>query len=371
MEAALSLTELLRRMVELNGSDLHISTNSPPRVRVFGHLQPLEMPALSAADTKSLAYSVLTDAQKHHLEEELEVDFSFGIKSLARFRGNVFHQRGAVAAVFRVIPWEVTSFQALGLPAMVKTLCDRPRGLVLVTGPTGSGKSTTLAAMIDKINTDRDDHIITIEDPIEFLHANKRCLVNQREVNSDTHSFANALRTALREDPNVVLIGEMRDLETIESALRIAETGHLTFATLHTNTASSTINRIVDVFPSFQQPQVRAQLSLVLEGILCQSLLPRAGGNGRVMIMEILIPTPGIRNLIREDKVHQIYSAMQTGTGQTGMQTFNQSLANACSQKLITQEMALAHSSHPEELLDLLKRGSGVPATGGKTVSMR
>ncbi len=360
-----SLSELLKRMIELGGSDLHITTNSPPRVRIHGKLRPLDLPPLTASDTKALAYSVLTDAQKHRLEENLELDFSFGLKDLARFRGNIFHQRGAVAAVFRMIPWEIKSFEALGLPPVVKTLCDRPRGLILVTGPTGSGKSTTLAAMLDKINSEREEHMITIEDPIEFLHTHKKCLVNQREVHSDTHSFANSLRAALREDPDVVLIGEMRDLETIESALRIAETGHLTFATLHTNSAVSTINRIVDVFPAHQQPQIRAQLSMVLEGILCQALLPRADGRGRVMVMEILIPNAAIRNLIREDKIHQIYSAMQTGTGQTGMQTFNQGLANAYFQKLITLETALSRSSNPDELQDMINRGVATPPPSG------
>src|SRR5947199_244363 len=363
---SLSLSDLLKRLMEMSGSDLHITTNSPPQIRVHGHLVPLDLPQMTPADTKQLAYSVMTDAQKHRFEESLELDFSFGLKGLARFRANVFNQRGATSAVFRLIPFEIKSFNQLGLPAVVSKMCDKPRGLVLVTGPTGSGKSTTLAAMIDKINTERHDHILTIEDPIEFVHMNKNCVVNQRELHADTKSFSDALRAALREDPDVVLIGEMRDLETIESALRIAETGHLTFGTLHTNSASSTINRIIDVFPAHQQPQIRAQLSMVLEGILCQALLPRSDGRGRVMIMEILIPTPAIRNLVREDKIHQIYSAMQTGTGQTGMQTFNQGLANAYSGKLITLDLALSRSSNPDELQDMINRGVTTSGNGIK-----
>ncbi|MBF8305191.1 MAG: pilus retraction protein PilT [Acidobacteria bacterium] len=368
---AISLSDLLKRLLEMSGSDLHITTNSPPQIRVDGHLRPQDMPPLSAAETKQLAYSVLTDAQKHRFEENLELDFSFGIKGLARFRANVFNQRGAVAAVFRMIPYEIKTFQQLNLPAVVSKLCDKPRGLILVTGPTGSGKSTTLAAMIDKINNERHDHIITIEDPIEFLHSHKNCLVNQREIHSDTHSFANSLRAALREDPDVVLIGEMRDLETIESALRIAETGHLTFGTLHTNSAASTINRLVDVFPAHQQPQVRAQLSLVLEGIMCQALLHKASGTGRAMAMEILVPNPAIRNLIREDKIHQIYSAMQAGQEKFGMQTFNQALATLYFQKLITSETAMTRSamtrsSNPDELQDMINRGTGLITSGAR-----
>src|SRR5436189_3883942 len=357
---SLSLSDLLKRMLEMSGSDLHITTNSPPQVRVHGHLVPLDLPQMTPAETKQLAYSVLTDAQKHRFEEHLELDFSFGLKGLARFRGNLFNQRGATGAVFRVIPFEIRSFQQLNLPPIAAKLCEKPRGLILVTGPTGSGKSTTLAAMIDKINTERHDHIITIEDPIEFVHQNKNCLVNQREVHSDTKSFSMALRAALREDPDVVLIGEMRDLETIESALRIAETGHLTFGTLHTNSAASTINRIIDVFPAHQQSQIRAQLSFVIEGILCQSLLPKASGKGRCLAMEILVPNSAIRNLIREDKIHQIYSMMQTGQAQFGMQTFNQSLASLYFKKQITLTTALSHSSNPDELQEMINRGAGL-----------
>jgi twitching motility protein PilT len=353
---AVTLSDLLKKLLELSGSDLHITTNSPPQVRVHGHLQPLDMPPLGPADTKQLAYSVMTDAQKHRFEEDFELDFSFGLKGLARFRANIFNQRGAVAAVFRVIPFEIKSFAQLNLPPVVAKLCDRPRGLILVTGPTGSGKSTTLAAMLDKINSERHEHIITIEDPIEFVHPHKNCLVNQREIHQDTKSFSGALRAALREDPDVVLIGEMRDLETIESALRIAETGHLTFGTLHTNSAASTINRVIDVFPSHQQPQIRAQLSLVLEGVLCQALLPKAGGQGRAMAMEVLVPNPAIRNLIREDKIHQIYSSMQSGQDKYGMQTFNQSLMTLYLQKTITIETALLRSSSPDELQEMINR---------------
>src|SRR5215217_5106446 len=291
-----TLPELLQTLVQMEGSDLHITTNTPPQVRVHGHLTRLEGADMTPSETKQLTYSVLTDAQKKRFEETLELDFSFGLKGLARFRCNMFNQRGAVGAVYRVIPEKIRSFQELSLPPVLATLSERPRGLVLVTGPTGSGKSTTLAAMLDKINNERHDHILTIEDPIEFVHQHKNCLVNQREVHSDTSSFTAALRAALREDPDIVLIGEMRDLETVEAALKIAETGHLTFATLHTNSAAATINRIIDVFPAHQQSQIRTQLSLVIEGIVCQSLLPKANGQGRCVAMEILMPTPGIRN---------------------------------------------------------------------------
>ena len=360
-ESQLTLPDLLRKMTDLGGSDLHITTNSPPQVRVHGHLSPLEgFPAFSPADTKRLAYSVLTDAQKHRFEEKLELDFSFGLKGMSRFRANLFNQKGAVGCVFRAIPYEIKTFKDLGLPPVVSDMCKKPRGLILVTGPTGSGKSTTLASMVDKINVERHEHILTIEDPIEFLHNHKNCVVNQREVNADTHGFADALRTALRQDPDVVLVGEMRDLETIEMALRIAETGHLTFATLHTNSAASTINRIIDVFPAGQQSQIRTQLSLVLEGIMCQALLPKSNGGGRVMALEILVPNAAIRNLIREDKIHQIYSMMQTGQDKFGMQTFNQALASLYLNRQITLDVAMQRSSNADELKDLIDRGSGL-----------
>jgi twitching motility protein PilT len=360
-----TLPELLKTMVEMDGSDLHIATNTPPQIRVNGKLTRLALPELQSAETKQLVYSVLTDTQKKRFEETLELDFSFGIRGLARFRCNLFNQRGAVGAVYRLIPEKIRTFQDLGLPAVLGALAERPRGLVLVTGPTGSGKSTTLAAMIDKINVERHEHILTIEDPIEYIHAHKNCLVNQREVHSDTNSFSNALRAALREDPDIVLIGEMRDLETVESALKIAETGHLTFGTLHTNSAAQTINRIIDIFPANQQSQIRTQLSLVLEGIVCQSLLPRADGKGRVVSLEILVPTPAIRNLIRDDKIHQIYGAMQTGQEKLGMQTANQSLTSLVMRRTITLDTAMGASSNRDELQDMINRGAGVVAGAG------
>jgi twitching motility protein PilT len=363
MASDTTLHQLLKQMVEMGASDLHLATQSPPMVRLDGRLIPLPYPPLTVAETKQLAYSVLTDTQKHRFEETLELDLSFGVKGLARFRANNFLQRGAVGGVYRQIPYEILGFRELGLPPVVESLCEKPRGLILVTGPTGSGKSTTLAAMLDKINREKQLHIITIEDPIEFLHTHKKCLVNQRELHADTHSFPNALKSVLREDPDVVLVGEMRDLETIESALRIAETGHLTLATLHTNSAVSSINRVIDVFPAHQQTQIRTQLSFVLEGILCQSLLERSSGKGRAMAMEIMVPNAAIRNLIREDKVHQIYSMMQTGQAKFGMQTFNQSLATLYHKKMITLENALSRSSNADELQDIINRGAGVNVT--------
>ena len=361
-----TLPELLKTMVDMDGSDLHITTQTPPQVRVHGHLQRLALPELAPAETKALVYSVLTDSQKKRFEESMELDFSFGIKAIgARFRCNVFSQRGAVGAVYRLIPEKIRSFGELGLPPVLANLAERPRGLVLITGPTGSGKSTTLAAMLDKINVERHDHILTIEDPIEYIHQHKNCLVNQREVHSDTNSFSDALRAALREDPDIVLIGEMRDLETVEAALKIAETGHLTFGTLHTNSAAQTINRIIDVFPAGQQAQIRTQLSLVLEGICCQALLPRSDGKGRVASLEIMVPTPAIRNLIRDDKVHQIYGSMQAGQDKLGMQTANQSLASLYMKRAITLETAMAASSNKDELQDMINRGVGVVAGAG------
>ena len=359
-----TLPELLKMTVDMQGSDLHLTTNTPPQVRVHGKLQRLELPDLSPTDTKALAYSVMTDAQKKRFEESLELDFSFGIRGIARFRSNVFNQRGAVGAVYRLIPEQIKTFKELGLPAVLANLAERTRGLVLLTVPTGSGKSTSLAAMIDKINGERNEHILTIEDPIEYIHQHKGCLVNQREVHSDTNGFSEALRAALREDPDIVLIGELRDLETTEAALRIAETGHLTFGTLHTNSAAQTINRVVDMFPAHQQSQIRTQLSLVLEGIVCQALLPKQGG-GRVVALEILVPTPAIRNLIREDKIHQIYSSMQAGQEKLGTQTFNQSLATLYLSRQVTLDAAMAASSLKDELHDMIQRGVGVVQGAG------
>jgi twitching motility protein PilT len=360
-----TLPDLLKMTVTLGGSDLHLAINTPPQVRVHGKLRRLDLPDLTPTDTKQLAYSVMTDAQKKRFEESLELDFSFGIRGIARFRSNVFNQRGAVGAVYRLIPEQIKGFNELALPQVLANLAERPRGLVLVTGPTGSGKSTTLAAMLDKINAERNEHILTIEDPIEYIHQHKGCLVNQREVHSDTHGFAEALRAALREDPDIVLIGELRDLETTESALRIAETGHLTFGTLHTNSAAQTINRIIDMFPAHQQSQIRTQLSLVLEGVVCQALLAKADGTGRVVALEILVPTPAIRNLIREDKIHQIYSSMQSGQEKLGTQTFNQSLATLYLTRQITLETAMSASSLKDELHDMINRGVGVVQGAG------
>jgi twitching motility protein PilT len=358
-----NLHQLLKAMIEKGASDLHITTSSPPQLRIDGKLHPLKVPPLAPPETKQLCYSILTDAQKHKFEENNELDLSFGVRGLSRFRANIFMQRGAVAGAFRAIPYKIKTFEELGLPPVVSELARKPRGLVLVTGPTGSGKSTTLATIIDKINGERAEHIVTIEDPIEYLHPHKTCLVNQREVGADTSGFKTALKYILRQDPDVVLIGEMRDLETIEAALTVAETGHLAFATLHTNSCVQTINRVVDVFPPYQQAQIRAQLSFVLEGVLSQTLIPRANGPGRALALEIMVPNAAIRNLIREDKIHQIYSQMQIGQEKFGMQTMNQSLASLYARRMISMDDAIGRSSDVDELRNLINQGGGAAVT--------
>jgi twitching motility protein PilT len=354
-ELKVNLHQLLRAMIEQGASDLHIATGSPPLLRVDGSIVPLKLPVLTPVETKQLCYSVLTEEQRQQFEKKHELDLSFGVKGLSRYRANIFVQRGAVSAAFRAIPFKILTFDELGLPPAVAELCTRPRGLVLVTGPTGSGKSTTLASIIDKINAETRQHIMTVEDPIEYLHAHKKSLVNQREVGQDTATFKDALKYVLRQDPDVVLVGEMRDLETIEATLTIAETGHLVFATLHTNSAAQSINRVIDVFPPHQQAQIRAQLSFVLEGVMSQLLLPRSGGAGRALALEIMIPNAAIRNLIREDKVHQIYSQMQVGQGKHGMQTMNQSLFTLATRRLISLEEAMGRSPDQDELRSMFE----------------
>jgi twitching motility protein PilT len=349
-----TLQDFLRLVIDKGGTDLHLTAESPPVMRVNGDLTPLPFPPLSPNDTKQLCYSVITESQKHRFEEHLELDFSFGIRGLSRFRGNLFVQRGAVAAAFRLVPYSARPLAELGLPPIVAELTKLPRGIVLVTGPTGSGKSTTLAAMIDKINRERRQHIVTLEDPIEFIHQHRGCLVNQREVYADTHAFGEALKHVLRQDPDVVLIGEMRDLETAASALTVAETGHLVLSTLHTNSAVQTINRIIDIFPEQQQPQVRAQLSLILQAVISQQLIPRQDGRGRVLAVEVMIPNPAIRNLIREAKIHQIYSQLQVGQSKFGMQTMSQSLVDLYTRKLISYEEAMGHATEPDELRGMI-----------------
>jgi twitching motility protein PilT len=353
--------------VEFDASDLHITTYIPPRIRVHGKLRDLDHPPLTPAETKDLVYSIMTDKQKKLFEDKWELDFSFGLKELGRFRANVFLQKGAVAGAFRRFLPSMWSFSQLGIPQRVQELCHLPRGLVLVTGPTGCGKSTSLGCMIEHINSERDVHIITIEDPIEYYFDPRKSIINQRELYADTQSYSNALRSVLREDPDVVLVGEMRDLETVEATLRVAETGHLTFSTLHTNSAVESINRIIDIFPTQYQTQIRIMLSMSLEAVMTQALLPRADGQGRVLAMELMIPNPAIRNLIREGKIHQIYSAMQMGQEKFGMQTFNQSLASLYFRRLITLEQAMATSSFPEELTDIVQRRDGLGGEQNKS----
>jgi twitching motility protein PilT len=357
--AQLNLQALLKTMLDKGASDLHVTAGSPPRLRIDGDLVRLQTDALTPVDTKTLCYSVMNDAQKLRFEEDLEIDFSFGIRNMARFRANVYMQQSCVAGAFRIVPYNVIPLEEIGLPPVVMDLCDRPRGLVLVTGPTGSGKSTTLASMIDRINQRRRGHIVTIEDPIEFQHTHRGCLVNQREIGRDSTSFKRALKYILRQDPDVVLIGEMRDLETFEAALAIAETGHLCFASLHTNSAIQSINRIVDVFPSHQQSQIRAGLSFTLEGVITQTLIPKATGTGRALAAEVMVPNAAIRNLIREDKLHQIYSQMQIGQSKFGMQTLNQALVELYMKKTISLEECLGHSSEVDELKTMILNQGG------------
>jgi twitching motility protein PilT len=352
-----SLEELLQLLVQRGGSDLHIAAGSPPRIRVDGKLLPTEFDTLTKEESQKLVYGVLSEDQIARFEKDYELDLSFGVDNLGRFRTNVFLQRGSVGAVFRLVPHAVRGFDDLGLPRRVCTdLCDKPRGLVLVTGATGSGKSTTLAAMVDYINGTGNYHIMTIEDPIEFVHKNKNCLINQREVGTDTHGFKESLRHVLRQDPDCVLIGEMRDLETIEAALTISETGHLTFATLHTSDAVQTINRVIDVFPAHQQQQVRTQLSFVLEAVFCQQLVPKSNGKGRVLVNEILLAVPAVRANIRDNKVHQVYSTIQTH-GKMGMKTMNQSLFEVYKGGHLTYEDSLMYSSDQEDLKKTFQRG--------------
>jgi twitching motility protein PilT len=348
-----NLRDLLNEMIEKGASDLHITAGVPPQLRVDGDIYSMERDVLKPEDTMQVTYSVLNEEQQKRFEDEKELDFSFGVKGLSRFRANVFMQRGVVSLAIRQIPYEIHDIRTLGLPAVVENLAEKHQGLILVTGPTGSGKSTTLASILDKINMERKNHIVTIEDPIEFIHQHKSCIVNQREVRADTLSFTAALKHVLRQDPDVILIGEMRDLETMAAALTIAETGHLTLATLHTNSTYESINRIVDSFPSAQQGQIRAQLAFVLEGVITQQLLPRANGKGRVMVCELMVCTPAIRATIRDDKIHQIYGLMQAGQ-KYGMQTMNQGLFNACVKRDISIEMALKRSADPDELKKML-----------------
>jgi len=352
--AKINISSLLKAMVDQDASDLHLSVGIPPEFRIGGKVIKVKTDSLTAQDTKEICFSILTETQKAEVEKNLELDFSFGIKDLSRFRGNIFYQRGNVGGVFRRIPLTIPEFDALKLPQVLKKVVRRPNGLVLVTGPTGSGKSTSLASLLDILNREEYGHIITIEDPIEFIHPHKNCIVNQREIGVDTRSFGSALKRLLRQDPDYVLIGELRDAETIEMALTIAETGHLVFGTLHTNSAIQSINRIINVFPPHQQPQVRQVLSFTLQTIVSQQLIPKSYGPGRAMACEVMIPTLAIRNLIREDKVHQIYSSMQSGQDDSGMQTMNQSLITLVRAGILSKHDAMEHSTMPEELIKML-----------------
>lgn len=352
----LKIQQLFKLVVDSNASDLHITSGTAPGLRVHGEIIRVKTAPLSGEDTKRLVYQILTDEQKNEFEKKLELDFSFGIKGLARFRANVFSSHGAVAAVFRIIPSLIPDFNQLNLPQVLLKICESANGLVLVTGPTGSGKSTTLAALLDFLNQRESGHIVTLEDPIEFMHSHKQCIVNQREIGSDSLSFSGALKSLLRQDPDIVLVGELRDAETIEAALTIAETGHLVFGTLHTNSAVQTINRIINVFPADRQTQIRTMLSFVLQGVVSQQLIPKTYEKGRVAALEVMIPSPGIRNLIREDKLHQVYSQMQIGQETSGMITMNQSLKRFVETGTLSQDVAMAHSTVPEELANMLGR---------------
>ncbi len=367
----INLHQLLKAMIEKGASDMHITTGTPPLLRVDGNVVPLKLPPLGPVETKQICFSVLTEEQKAHFEKTNELDLSFGVKGLSRFRANVYMQRGAVAGAFRTIPFKILSFEELGLPQIISDLSNKPSGLVLVTGPTGSGKSTTLASMIDKINSERRLHIITVEDPIEYLHPHKLSVVNQREIGTDTESFKIALKYILRQDPDVVLVGEMRDLETIEAALTISETGHLVFATLHTNSAISSINRIIDVFPPHQQQQIRSKLSFVLQGVVTQQLIQRHNAPGRALALEVMVPNAAIRNLIREDKVQQIYSQMQMGQDKYGMQTLNQSLFSLYMKRLISQDEAMSCSLEPDELKMMMEGRTGMQIPGAGFAAAR
>jgi len=364
------LNDYLFDAIKMDASDLHITAGVPPMVRVIGKVEPLDYPVFDSNSTRELIYDILSNDQRQRLETDLELDFAYTVPNVARFRVNVYFQRGAMGADFRAIPQVIQSFSDLGLPKAIEDMCEKPRGLALVTGPTGSGKSTTLSSMIDKINSERHEHIMSVEDPIEFLHYHKNCIVNQREVNQDTRSFAQALKHVLRQDPDVILVGEMRDLETISLAITAAETGHLVFGTLHTQDAPQSVDRIIDVFPSHQQSQIRVQLANALQGIITQTLIPKRGGKGRVPACEILLPTPGVRNLIREGKNHQIYSAMQTG-GKFGMQTMDAALVELIRKGQISREEGEKRSSNPEEMRRLASTGDGtrvggaVPSSGG------